>query len=57
MINTERIKTQIWIHTSQSTIDKAKQIAEEKRMTFGGVVGTALERFVEDEEKNDERGS
>lgn len=57
MTNTERIKTQIWIHTSQSTIDKAKQIAEEKRMTFGGFVGTALERLVEEEEKNDERGS
>ena len=49
----ERIKTQVWINTSQSTIDEAKRIADEKRMTFGGFVGVALEKLVEAERDKD----
>ena len=50
MTNTgDRIKTQVWINTSQSTIDEAKRLADEKRMTFGGFVGVALEKAVEAE--------
>lgn len=45
----ERYPSQIWVDTSTAVIEKAKQIAKEKRMTFSGFIGQAIEKAVEEE--------
>lgn len=45
----ERYPCQIWVDTSTAVIEKAKQIAKEKRMTFSGFIGQAIEKAVEEE--------
>lgn len=53
--NSERIMQQVWVNTTQSVLDRARQLAEKKRMRFSGLIGVAIEKYVEAE--NDERGS
>jgi len=45
----DRKAFQIWADTTQSIIDDARKIADEKRMTFRGFVGIAIEKAVEAE--------
>ena len=45
----ERYPSQVWVDTSSAVIEKARQIAKEKRMTFSGFVGMAIEKAVEAE--------
>lgn len=51
----ERKAFQIWADTTQAVLNEAKRIADDKRMTFRGFIGVAIEKAVEAE--NDERGS
>ena len=51
----ERYPSQLWVDTSVAVIEKARQIAKEKRMTFSGFIGQAIEKAVEEE--NDESNS
>ena len=46
----DRKPFQLWVDTSQEVVDKAKEIAERKRMTFRGYLGEALEKAVEAED-------
>ena len=46
----DRKPFQIWADTTQEVIDKAREIADEKRMTFRGWIGMAIENAIEEEE-------
>lgn len=45
----ERKAFQLWADTTQEVVDKAKEIADRKRMTFRGFIGVAIEKAVEEE--------
>ena len=51
----DRKAFQLWADTTPEVVDKAKEIADRKRMTFRGFIGVAIEKAVEAE--NDESGS
>lgn len=46
----DRQAFQLWIETTQEAVDKAKKIANDKRMTFRGYLGTVIENAIEAEE-------
>lgn len=51
-------RAQIRVATQPSVLNKARVIAKEKRMTFEGFIGLAIEQAVKaEEEKDDERCS
>lgn len=51
----DRKPFQLWVDTTQEVVDKAKEIAERKRMTFRGYLGVSIENAVEADD--DESGS
>lgn len=51
--NNERIMQQVWVNTTQSVLEKARQLAEKRRMRFSGLIGVAIEKYVEAERDKD----
>lgn len=49
----ERQPFQLWVDTTKDVVERAKQIADSKRMTFRGYLGVALERAVEADDDKD----
>ena len=45
----DRQAWQIWADTTKEVMDKAKRIADERRMTFRGWVGLAIEKAIDEE--------
>lgn len=51
--NNDRIMQQVWVNTTQSVLDKARQLAEKKRMRFSGFIGEIIEKAVEADDDKD----
>ncbi len=48
--NNDRIMQQVWVNTTQSVLDRARQLAEKKRMRFSGFIGEIIEKALEAED-------
>lgn len=50
-----RVLKQFWADVKADSFERAKKLADEKRMRFSGFVGVAIEKYVEEmeQEKND----
>ena len=50
-----RVLKQFWADVKADTFERAKKMADEKRMRFSGFVGLAIEKYVEDLEKENDK--
>lgn len=51
--NEDMIMQQVWVNTSKSVLDKARKIADKKRMRFSGFIGEIIEKAVEADDDKD----
>jgi len=49
MTTSERKPVQVWVDTQPEIVDKAREIAREKHMTFRGFIASLIEKAVEAE--------
>ena len=49
----DREKIQVWVLTTREAIDRAKKVAESKRMTFRGFLGEVIEKAIEEDNGKD----
>ena len=54
MTDNGRVRKQFWADVKADTFERAKRLADEKRMRFSGFVGIAIEKYVEELEKQND---